>query len=80
VLGGTGCSAGPDSGGCRDFLVVSNARSSLAVEAESGRAVTPDSVADEDRVAFDRVLASIQIEKRSASGIILNAPYERGVS
>lgn len=61
VLGGSECSASTQGGGCHDFLDVRSARSSMYVDAEDGRVIEPAKIVTEEQEAFDRYLATVQV-------------------
>lgn len=63
VLGGMGCSASTQGGGCHEFLDVRSARSSLSINAETGEVVEQTKkISAADEGAFERFLAEIQVK------------------
>jgi hypothetical protein len=69
VLGGTACSSGggptgsdasPGTSGCKEYLSITSARSSVALDLETGNVISTV-VAPDEQNAFDRYITSVEL-------------------
>ncbi len=58
--GGT-CGTSTGASGCRDFLAIGSEHSRLYLDAETGQVIEGAKIAPEDKQAFDRYLASVEV-------------------